>query len=240
MKSPAEGRAPVDPTRWSRYAKTALGQGTIRTIFDSWTYQQVTLGYLLQHRPPPARVLSIGCGVGLYDILLEGWGYKVTSVDNDPMVLESARELGRSFGLDRDLREADAFDLSEHHGRFDVAYSAGLVEHWHGERTAELIAEHARCAPLVQVEVPTRHTLVLPDAMPEVLADAHLYRPREFVGRVKEAGLSVVKAYPIGPVPGRRREILESLVPPALFRRLQLWTGHSMGVGVLASVPGPG
>jgi SAM-dependent methyltransferase len=239
MSAPPEG-AKGGRTRWSRYAETALGPGAIRTTFDSWTYQQVSLGHLLTHRPPPARVISIGCGIGLFDILLAGWGYQVTGIDSDPAVLEAAEELGRTFGIDRDLRQGDAFDLSEHHGRYDVAYSAGLVEHWDGERTAELIAEHARCAPLVQVEVPTRHTLVLPDAMPEVLADAHLYRPSEFVSRVNEAGLSVVKVYPLGSVPGRAREIVENLMPPVLFRRLQLWTGHSMGVGVIARGPSGG
>lgn len=228
----------VDSARWSRYAQTALGSGTIRATFDSWTYQATTLGYMLVWQPPPARVISIGCGVGWFDILLMGWGYEVTSVDNDPDVLDAARKLGSRFGLERDLHLADAFDLSPFHGRFDIAYSGGLVEHWNGERTSELIAEHARCAPRVQVEVPTVHTRLLPDAIPEVLADARLYTPRQFAKKVRAAGLNLEKVYPIGSVPRPGRVLLENTLPPVLFRRLQLLAGLSMGVGCIASRPG--
>jgi len=227
----------TDPQRWLRYARAALGPGTIRTTFDSWTYQATTLGYMLRWQPPPARVISIGCGVGWFDILLSGWGYKVTSVDNDPDVLGAAEELGRQFGIRRDLHLADAFDLRQFYDKYDIAYSAGLVEHWHGERTAELIAEHARCGPRVQVEVPTVHTRLLPDAIPEVLADAKLYSPRQFVARVRQAGLRVEKVYPIGSVPKRGRVLLENALPPVVFRRLQVLVGLSMGVGCVAARP---
>ncbi|HEX6548419.1 MAG TPA: class I SAM-dependent methyltransferase [Candidatus Dormibacteraeota bacterium] len=225
----------MDPERWSRYAQAAMEAGALRTTFDNWTYQATTLGYMLQWQPPPARVISIGCGVGWFDILLLAWGYQVTSVDNDAEVLEAAERLGQRFGVERDLQQADAFDLLRFHDRYDIAYSGGLVEHWNGERTTELIAEHARCAPRVQVEVPTVHTLRLPEGMPEVLADAKLYRPREFVARVRAAELTINKVYPIGSVPIRTRVWLENLMPPFLFRRFQLLSGLSMGVGCVAS-----
>jgi hypothetical protein len=136
-----------------------------------------------------------------------------------------------------DLQLADAFDLKEFHDRYDVAFSAGLVEHWNGSKTVDLIGEHARCAPRVQVEVPTRHTLKRPENIPDVMEDTYLFKPREFAGRLVAAGLAIEKVYAIGSVPTRTREVVENILPPALFRRLQKLTGYSMGIGCIARRP---
>jgi hypothetical protein len=141
------------------------------------------------------------------------------------------------FDVKLDVRQADAFDLHEFHGSYDIAFSGGLVEHWNGTKTVELIAEHARCAPRVQIEVPTRYTLLLDNIIPEVIEDAHLFYPGEFAAQFRKAGLHVEKVYSVGGVPTRMRRIVENLVPPVLFRRVQRVTGYSMGVGCIASRP---
>jgi SAM-dependent methyltransferase len=227
---------PIHPDRWAHFAGRALSAGLVRTPYNSWLSHITSLGYMLRYQPPPARVLSIGCGTAMFDILLAGHGYHVTSLDSDPQVLEAASHSAARFGVDLELKLGDAFDLKEHHDRYDIAFSAGLVEHWNGSKTVELIAEHARCATWVQVEVPTRHTLHI-DYIPEVIEDAHLYRPGEFVARVRDAGLNIERMYAIGSVPTRRREVIESLMPPVLFRRLQRWTGYSMGIGCIGRRP---
>jgi hypothetical protein len=219
--------------RWSRYAELHASAGFVRTAYNTWMSQVISLGYLLAFRPPPARVLSIGCSAAFFDVLLAAHGYHVTSIDNDERVLEGARRTAATFDANLDIQLGDAFDLAEHHDRYDVAYSAGLVEHWYGGRTVELIREHARCAPLVQVEVPTAHTRKV-ESIPDVVEDMYLHTPREFRSRVRAAGLEPLKLYPLGSVPGRTREVIESLVPAMLFRRLQLLTGHSMGIGCIA------
>lgn len=226
----------VESDRWSRFADAALAAGPARGAYNSWLSHSTSLGYMLRFQPPPARVLSIGCGTGMFDILLAGFGYKVTSLDADEKVLEAVERSARRFGVDLEIRKGDAFDLSEYHDRYDVAFSAGLVEHWNGTRTLELIKEHARCAPRVQIEVPTRHTLLI-DKIPEVVEDMHLFKPGEYAARFRQAGLKVEKLYTVGSVPTRTREVIESLVPPALFRRLQRATGYSMGIGCIASRP---
>jgi SAM-dependent methyltransferase len=226
----------VPSDRWSRFAGQALAGGLAPTAYNSWLSHMTSLGYMLRFQPPPARVLSIGCGTAMFDILLAGYGYQVTSLDSDPEVLEAAARSARQFDVDLNLTLGDAFDLKEHHDRYDVAFSAGLVEHWHGTKAAELIKEHARCASRVQVEVPTRHTLLI-EAVPEVIADAYLFRPGEFADRVRETGLVVEKVYTIGSVPTRTREVVESLIPPVLFRRIQRWMGYSMGIGCIAQRP---
>lgn len=227
---------PVDPERWSRYASAALSAGSAHMAYNSWLSHSTSLGYMLRFQPPPARVLSIGCGSAMFDILLASYGYEVTSIDSDPHVLKEVERSMQRFDIKLDLHQADAFDLHEFHDRFDVAFSGGLVEHWNGTKTVELITEHARCAPRVQIEVPTRYTLLL-DYIPEVIQDAHLFKPREFAARFGKAGLHVEKVYSVGGVPTRMRSILENLVPPVLFRRIQQATGYSMGVGVVATRP---
>lgn len=222
--------------RWSRYAEQSLEGGLVRTAYNAWLSHMTSLGYMLRFQPPPARVLSIGCGTATFDILLAGHGYQVTSLDSDPHVLEIAGRSARALGVKLDLKLGDAFDLKEYHDRYDVAFSAGLVEHWHGTKTVALVKEHARCATRVQIEVPTRHTVHV-KSIPEVVADMHLFKPSEFAGRVREAGLVVEKVYTIGGVPTRTREIMESVIPPVLFRRLQRLTGYSMGIGCIARRP---
>ena len=222
-----------DHGRWSRYATRAVGAGVIKTAYDAWTHHIPTLSHLIKVKPPPARVLSIGCGVGLLDVLLEGWGYSVTSIDSDPQVLEAARMTARHLGVELDLVLGDAFDLRDHHDKYDIAYSGGLVEHWHGQRTVELLREHARCAPIVQVEVPTVHTRLLVNAWQEdeVLADAHLFRPREFVRQVRSAGLEVLRLYPVGDLPTLRYRTLKAVLPPYVWSRIRTATGYTMGLG---------
>jgi hypothetical protein len=170
----------------------------------------------------------------MFDILLAAYGYEVTSLDSDADVLETVRRSMQRFDVTLDLRQGDAFDLHEFHDRYDIAFSGGLVEHWNGTKTVELIAEHARCAPRVQIEVPTQHTLLL-ESIREVVEDMHLFTPSEFAAQFRTAGLDVEKVYSVGGVPTRAREVVENLVPPVLFRRIQRITGYSMGVGCIAS-----
>jgi hypothetical protein len=172
----------------------------------------------------------------MFDILLAAYGYEVTSLDSDASVLETVRSSMHRFDIALDVRQGDAFDLHEYYDRYDVAFSGGLVEHWKGTKTVELIAEHARCAPRVQIEVPTRHTLLL-DSIDEVVEDMHLFTPGEFAARFRAAGLHVDKVYSVGGVPSRTREIVENVLPPVLFRKIQRATGYSMGVGVIATRP---
>jgi SAM-dependent methyltransferase len=227
----------VDSKRWSRYSDVTYERGLANTAYNTWLSHSTSLGYLLKYQPPPARVISIGCGSGLFDILLASYGYHVTSIDSDSHVVEAVERSMRRFGVELDVHQADAFDLHEFHDGFDVAFSGGLVEHWNGTRTVELIAEHARCAPRVQIEVPTRYTLMLDNNIPEVIADAHLYKPGEFASKFRLAGLHVEKLYTVGGVPTQMRSILENVLPPAVFRRFQRTTGYSMGIGCVASRP---
>jgi SAM-dependent methyltransferase len=218
---------------WAQYTRAVLGASPLRAVYQSWQFHASSLGYLLTFCPPPARVICIGCNLGLFDALLLAHGYQVTSVDNDPEVINMADTLSRRLGFGLKLEQADAFDLKAYYDQFDVAYSAGLVEHWNGRETVRLLREHSRCAPLVHVEVPTKWAWRIENVGPAA-ADMHTFRSKEFSARVRDAGLRPVKIYPLGRVPSRTRELWESAIPPFIFRRLQLLGDLSMGIGVLA------
>lgn len=221
---------------WAKYSRDVLGDAPLRAVYRNWQFHATSLGYLLKFQPPPARVLSIGCNVGLFDALLQAHGYQVTSIDSDPEVLEMAETLNRRLGFGLRFEQADAFDLKQYHDRFDVAYSAGLVEHWYGRETVPLLKEHARCAPVVQVEVPSRWTWRIENLGP-ASNDMVTLTARELGQRVREASLVPIKTYPLGSVPSRFREVSEALVPPVIFRSLQLLAGLSMGSGIIARRP---
>jgi SAM-dependent methyltransferase len=221
---------------WAKYSRDVLGDAPLRAVYRNCQFHATSLGYLLRFQPPPARVLSIGCNLGLFDALLLAHGYQVTSVDSDPEVLEMAETLSGRLGFGLHFEQADAFDLKQYHDRFDVAYSVGLVEHWHGRETVRLLKEHARCAPVVQVEVPSRWTWRIENLGPAA-NDMVTLSARKLGQRVREASLVPIKTYPLGSVPSRLREVSEALVPPVIFRSLQLLADLSMGSGIIARRP---
>src|ERR1700694_3697444 len=73
---------------WLVYTRHALGAARSRAVYQNWHHHASSLGYLMQFRPPPARFLSIGCNLGLFDALLQSHGYEVKDylkfrVEND-------------------------------------------------------------------------------------------------------------------------------------------------------------
>src|SRR5947209_20427962 len=95
--------------RWSRFATAAMSGGPALTAYSTWLNHVTTLGYMLQVAPPPSRVLSIGCGTAMLDVLLAAHGYAVTSIDSDADVLETAARSARRFEVELEIQQADAF-----------------------------------------------------------------------------------------------------------------------------------
>lgn len=89
--------------------------------------------------------LEIGCGRGVgAEIIIEEFGAeRVVAVDADPAQIERARK-----GIKTELRErvefrvADAMDLDEPDGKFDAAFSFGVLHHMEDWRKA--VAEVSR------------------------------------------------------------------------------------------------
>jgi SAM-dependent methyltransferase len=87
-------------------------------------------------------VLELGGAPGAYlAYFAREQGCKVTIIDSSPHGCELARENFEMLELSCDVIEADLFDAKELHGKFDVVYSLGLIEHF--EDYVALIDAHA-------------------------------------------------------------------------------------------------
>jgi 2-polyprenyl-3-methyl-5-hydroxy-6-metoxy-1,4-benzoquinol methylase len=106
------------------------------------------------------EVVELGSGRGLNGVLYAMRGASVTLVDNSRLALEQATELFAAFGAEPRTVEADLFALpAELKGRFDVAMSFGVCEHFLGERRLAAIKAHlelARTSGLALLGVPNR------------------------------------------------------------------------------------
>jgi 2-polyprenyl-3-methyl-5-hydroxy-6-metoxy-1,4-benzoquinol methylase len=82
------------------------------------------LQHLLPLRPPPARVLEVGCAHGGYVALL-GWaGYEATGTELSPWVADFGRE---TFGVNVLAGTVEALPLPE--AGFDVVILNDVIEH---------------------------------------------------------------------------------------------------------------
>lgn len=88
------------------------------------------------------KVLEIGCGMGLHTETMVRAGAEVTAVDLTPTAIEATSTRLRLKGLQATIRQADAEQLPFEDGRFDFAWSWGVIHH--SARTARIVREIAR------------------------------------------------------------------------------------------------
>lgn len=88
------------------------------------------------------RVLEVGCGMGCMAMNWAQQGARVTAVDLNPVAVAQTRRRFELFGLEGDIREADAAHLPFEAGSFDYAYSWGVLHHT--PDTAQALAEMHR------------------------------------------------------------------------------------------------
>lgn len=89
------------------------------------------------------KTVELGSGRGLNGVLYASRGAAVTLVDTSRLALEQAEELFAAFATGFEAVEADLFAPPEGLvGRFDVAMSFGLCEHFLGERRLAAVAAH--------------------------------------------------------------------------------------------------
>ena len=89
------------------------------------------------------KVVELGSGRGVNGVLYASRGAGVTLVDTSRVALEQAEELFAAFGTAFEGVEANLFAPPEALvGRFDVAMSFGLCEHFLGERRLGAVAAH--------------------------------------------------------------------------------------------------
>jgi SAM-dependent methyltransferase len=89
------------------------------------------------------RVIEIGAGAGTNAAAMARRGASVTLLDYSELALARARELFDANGLEGDFVEANALELpDEVAGRFDIAMSFGLNEHFTGPERLAIFRAH--------------------------------------------------------------------------------------------------
>ena len=101
------------------------------------------------NKPAGSSLLEIGSAPGLNLIrVCRKFGYQPWGIEYSPIGAEANRATFRREGYpEANLIEGDVFDerlLRENENRFDIVYSAGLIEHFEDPR--DLIARHVRLA----------------------------------------------------------------------------------------------
>ena len=111
---------------------------SVNVIFteeDFENYLAVTrssLDFYKKHLGEGAKILELGCGLGVGPIPLSTFGYDITGIDNDMKVVEAATKNAKKFGKNIKIIHGDIFDIDKMFGpdSFDVCMSGGLLEHF--------------------------------------------------------------------------------------------------------------
>jgi SAM-dependent methyltransferase len=99
---------------------------------------------------PHVRALSIGCGMGEYEVRLAARVAHVTGVDLSALAVEAARERARRTGTANvEFRVGAVEDLRLEDGRLDLVYAFGVLHHipTREARRAVLDLAHRALAP---------------------------------------------------------------------------------------------
>ena len=109
------------------------------------------------------RSVELGCGRGDLSILLAQRGVEITLLDTSSLALGQARRRLERLGLAGRLLQADFLEeTGDLNGRFDLALSAGVVEHFVGPSRRRAMAAHVRVlrrGGLAMISVPNAHCL---------------------------------------------------------------------------------
>jgi 2-polyprenyl-3-methyl-5-hydroxy-6-metoxy-1,4-benzoquinol methylase len=214
--------------RWRQYIEGGVQQAgsPLRFAVEQWMFLFPLYLAIRKALPQGGRILDVGCGAGAFTSLLSMYGFETVGVDQDADVVAHARQVAGMLGGNATFEQADAFDLSPFHGRFDLAYSIGVVEHFDRGVTISLIEEQARCARFVLVAIPTQFT-----KYSAVITDERIYTRPQLEAMVRDAGLAVADSFVYGEVPTSLARNLERALPGALYRQLKHAFSYAMGIG---------
>jgi ubiquinone/menaquinone biosynthesis C-methylase UbiE len=102
------------------------------------------------------EVLDVGAGSGIATQLLAEAGAKVTAIDLTDWAVETTRRRLDAFGLEGDVRQADAEQLPFAEASFDLVFSWGVIHH--SSDMDRALAELVRvCRPGGQVVLMVYH-----------------------------------------------------------------------------------
>jgi SAM-dependent methyltransferase len=207
----------IDWHKWFRSNIASRG-GLFKFMYDSWVFSSPLYDTLFRLLPPPRSIIDVGCGYGGSTILLACMGYKVTAIDIDQEMLTQAIANASLFerigSTPVKFESADAFDLSNYYGKYDVAFSDGVIEHFRPEEAARVIHEQAKTARYVVVAVPTRYLDEPFDGY------KYPYTLRSLEALCRHCGLISVRNLTMGNPPQRHLVTLQRITPHVLWNLL--------------------
>jgi 2-polyprenyl-3-methyl-5-hydroxy-6-metoxy-1,4-benzoquinol methylase len=141
-----------NPMTYDWHNDISLAHGT-REWFDEVDRRFVSSSrpYLTSQRPfdrimpkdlDGQQVLEIGCGMGLHTLELARRGAKVHAIDLTDVAVDATQARMNEFGMDGEVRCADAESLPYGNETFDFVWSWGVIHH--SARTARIVREIAR------------------------------------------------------------------------------------------------
>jgi len=87
-------------------------------------------------------VLEIGCGMGTHAAMLARCGARITAIDLTEKAVETAKHRFEIFGLQGEIKQADAEQLLFPDGSFDFVWSWGVIHH--SRSTESIVTEITR------------------------------------------------------------------------------------------------
>lgn len=213
---------------WAKHFRENIAGDTFKYARDKWMYNQPIWQVIQRRFPHGARILEFGTGTGIYASMLSHFGYEVTGVDLSEEMLAMARKNAELLGT-KNIRfeRASILDLSDYYGRFDLAYSNGVIEHFYDADAARVLREAAKCAPEVFALVPSHYVWHNTHPKPEGIFERYTVSRLRKV--VRDAGLEIIEevGFSAGNKVGRAVELL---CPPILAPRIFKYFASSIGV----------
>lgn len=216
--------------RWRDYFQNhqAFDANWLQSAVPHWGFHETLYGNILRYCPKGGRVLDVGCGPGYSSMYLAAHGYASMGIDNEASLVDLARERAARLGNTATFEEADAFDLKKYYGKFDLVFSCGVLEHFDREVTVELLAEQARCAQHVIIQIPTRYT-----AYAGGITDERIYSVRELEHIVRDAGMDVQSSFGYGELNATAMHRLLRLALPRAAWRFAQNAGFAYAIAVV-------
>lgn len=109
-----------------------------------------------EYLPEDAKILDIGCGLGIMSVSLSALGYDITGIDNDKKVMEAAKINAKNFGKKIKIMYMDIFDIDKRFKKdsFDACVSSGVLEHFSEEQIKDIVKKQLYLAPVVIATMP--------------------------------------------------------------------------------------
>jgi len=178
---------------------------------DWWLYNAPLVDRIQQAVPPPAKILEVGAGTGAISVLLAAKGYEVVGIDVDEAVVAGARNFAKHFRTPCRFEVGNGFELDGYTGQFDLAFSAGVIEHFPEEQAVAMLREKAKTAARVLAIVPTWDAL-----RNDPFTEASEARPMtipKLTRQFRLAGLTIEKRFGYGVPDDWFSGVYRSLVP---------------------------